>query len=305
MDGHRRGEGRKRRKRPADFRISKLKFQSMATGATLKAFQSQYQTLKTQCDIYERVHNQLIRALRRSLALLARCKSLAAATTLLDRPISAFGVDDPATSSRRSRRSLGVGVDGLTPLMISRTLSRLTLLTHRTIPDILDELVAVTKSMQAVKRQAQELHSRLRKSASEKVMARRSGPTPSIRQCVNGVEEIVEMHVRETRLCTLFAGRERGWLDGVSYMCLDDDVYHEVGTNEDSRVGRDGRDGRHNVSDRDRAPRIDRGLLGGNGSDTLLDACAELVDVLGCLEARKVHVAQIEMMHTVLATVEV
>ena len=281
----------------------------MATGATLKAFQSQYQALNTLCCTYEGVHSQLIRALRTSLALLARLKSLASAT-LLDKktPTSTMGgrdgyghgaqVDHPATGSGRSGRS--GGVDGLTPLLVQKTLARLTRVAHTTIPDILDELMAVTKSMRTVKRQAQELNSRLRKSASEKVMVHRCGPIPSIRQCVDGVEKIVEMHDRETRLCILFAGRERGFLDGVSYMCLDDDGHgDEAGASWDGRGGRGGGIGRRDVSDGY------RGVVGRDGVETLLDACSELVDVLAGLEARKVHVAQTEMMHTVLATVDV
>lgn len=255
----------------------------MATGATLTAFQRQYQTLHTLCDSYNHVHSRLIRALRTSLALLARIKSLAALAeaTQLDTPIP------------------GDSLVSLTPLMVSKTVSRLTRLIHGTIPDVLEELVAVTKSMQTVKRQAQELNSRLRKSASDKAMAVRSGPIPSVRQCVDGVAEIVESYVRETRLCTLVAGRERGWLDGMTYMCLNDDVRSEAGANrQDTTTPRriaSGSD--RGVGDRDRREG-ERGAL--------LDACTELVDVLGCLEARrKLQVAQIEMMHTVLATVEV
>ena len=299
----------------------------MASGATLKAFQSQYQSLQTLCDTYETHHKQLVTSLERSLGLLRLLKSFAtgdptSAVPGLVSPPDGRGFDrdgrgmqgeriDPRDKRGCSDEPRGFG--SLTPGMINRTLKRLWNEAEKCTPERVEQLVDVTKSMQKVKRQAKELESRLRKSTSDAMMSYRLGPIPSIRQCVDGVVEIVDMYTRETKLCEQFAGRKSKWLESVACLLLNDDR-DERGTMAAGDGWGDGsggsdrqqdRDGQGQKSDRNGLAEIRHYPARTDTMETLLDASAQLVDALSCLDCRKVHAAQIETMQIVLATIEV
>jgi hypothetical protein len=237
----------------------------MASGSTLKSFQSYYITLSHKIDAWNDAHNALTRSLRTSTVLLERVCSLTTAvqSTFASAMGSGVAPRPPCLASK--------SLSDLYPLLLWKTLDKLERIMHADVQEALAELEAASRAMVSIRRQATQLVHRLK--GSKAMMEYSLGSVPSVQFCLEGIDGIVQLYERETTVCGLAS--RKILLDLLAFLCVN---RREAKTKDEERIKRGAE-----------AVEIYRKLV-------------EVVEIQGCLDSYHAVVSQ--RMHVVLATID-